>query len=215
MNTTKEDLEKIFTSIYNEKLWSMGQTETRCGIGSSDDYTKNIRKELVEVIKKYNITSMIDTSCGDLNWMKHLLPLSNCKYLGIDIVKGFIDENVKQFQSENIHFFHGDFLECLKSLPNNSVDLILCRHTCEHLPNEYIMNFLNEAKRTTKYLLLTTHKNAILNKEVLSSITPYRPINLNLPPYSECIGKNQIGSMYDGPESTFLSEMYINLYKFN
>ena len=212
---TKEDLENVFTTIYNENLWSMGQNDSKCGVGSSDRFTKNIQKILLDIIQKYNIKNMIDTSCGDLNWMKHLFSVLNCKYLGIDIVKDYINTNMKQFSSENIQFYHSDFVEYLKTLPDNSVDLILCRHTCEHLPNEYIMTFLNEAKRTAKYLLLTTHRDATQNIDVLPTKTPYRPINLNLPPYSESIGKHQITSMYDGPEDIFLSEMFINLYKFN
>lgn len=212
---TKEDLESVFTTIYNENLWSMGQNNSKCGLGSSDEFTTNIRKHLLDMIKTRNIKTMIDVSCGDLNWMKHIFPALDCDYLGIDIVKAFIDENHKQFNSQTIRFHHGDFLEYLKTAPSNSVDLVLCRHTCEHLPNEYIMNFLNEVKRVAKYLLLTTHRNATVNVDVLPTRTPYRPINLNLSPYSECIGGNQIDSMYDGPEHTFVSEMYINLYKFN
>jgi hypothetical protein len=212
---TKTDLENIFTTIYNENIWSMGQNETKCGVGSTDDFTKSISKHLLHVIETYNIKSMIDTSCGDLNWMKHLFPLLKCTYLGIDIVKAFINENIKQFSSQRIQFVHDEFVEYLKTLPDNSIDLILCRHTCEHLSNEHIMKFLNEAKRVTKYLLLTTHRNATLNIDLIPTTSPYRPINLNLTPYSEYIGNNQIDSMYDGPASKFLFEMYINLYKFN
>jgi len=42
----------------------------------------------------------------------------------------------------------------------------------------------------------------------------YRPINLNLTPYSELLELYQIDSMYDGPESNPCPEMFINLYKF-
>lgn len=42
---------------------------------------------------------MIDTSCGDLFWMKQLFPQMNCNYVGIDIVKEIIDKLCKYEQS--------------------------------------------------------------------------------------------------------------------
>jgi hypothetical protein len=213
MNIT-DKLEKVFTNIYSENLWSMGQNDSKCGLGSSHNFTQHISNHLPNIINKYNIKNMIDTSCGDLYWMKHVFPKLNCTYLGIDIVKQHIDANISQFNSQHTQFHHGDFVEYLKTLPNKSVDLILCRHTCEHLPDEHIMQFLNEAQRTTKYLLVTTHKNATHNTNVIITDTPYRPINLNITPYSEYIGHYQIDSLYDGPEYEFRSEMYINLYHF-
>jgi hypothetical protein len=86
--------------------------------------------------------------------------------------------------------------------------------SCEHLPTEYVIDFINEAKRVSKYLLLTTHKNATENVDLIDLSSPYRPINLNLEPYSSILNKYQIDSLYDGPSHTFLSELYINLYKF-
>lgn len=211
-------LENIFTNIYNNTLWHMGQNESKSGLGSTDDYTKNIRKKIVEVVNTYNIKNMIDTSCGDLYWMKTIIPLLNCDYLGLDIVKDIIENNNKLYKNLNnkmmVDFKYYDFLSYLQLLPNKSVDLILCRHTCEHLPTEYIIKFINEAKRVSKYLLLTTHRNATSNIEIIDSETPYRPINLNLLPYSNLLNKYQVDSFYDGPESCYLSEMYINFYSF-
>lgn len=211
------ELENIFTNIYNKNLWNMGQNESKSGLGSSEEYTKHIQQKLVEVVNKYNIKNMIDVSCGDLFWMKKVFPFLKCNYLGIDIVKSIIDENIELYKNNTgnlIDFKHCDFLTYLQSLPDRSVDLIICRHTCEHLPTEYIINFINEARRVSNYLLLTTHKNTPSNTDFTCTETPYRPINLNLTPYSEILDKYQIDSIYDGPEYQHLSEMYINLYKF-
>ena len=196
----------------------MGQSDSKSGLGSSNDFTKHIRMTLLEVIKRYNIKNMIDTSCGDLYWMKTILPFIGCDYLGLDIVKSIIETNRNTTKSINsnhtIEFKHAPFLEYLETLPDRSVDLILCRHTCEHLPTEYILKFIQEAKRVSKYLLLTTHKHAAANRDVELTQTPYRPINLNLPPYSNLLDSYQINSFYDGPQSHVRSEMYINMYQF-
>jgi len=113
------NLEDIFTDIYNNDVWNMGQNDSKSGLGSSDNFTKHIRKLLLEVIDKYNIQNMIDTSCGDLFWMKQILPSLNCNYTGIDIVKGIIDNN-KKYSTDKINFKHFDFLEYLKLLSDSS-----------------------------------------------------------------------------------------------
>jgi len=212
-------LERIFTTIYDKDLWNMGQSESKSGLGSSGDFTKHIQLTLLDIIHRYRIKNMIDTSCGDLFWMKTILPFLECDYLGLDIVKSVIDANKEGTKNiENNHvieFKHTPFLEYLRSLPSQSVDLLLCRHTCEHLPTEYVIEFMKEAKRVSNYLLLTTHKHAIANRDVELTETPYRPINLNLPPYSDLLDAYQIESLYDGPQSHIRSEMYINLYRFH
>lgn len=215
---TCEKLEDIFTNIYSKNIWCMGQNDSKSGLGSSDDFTKNIQSKLVDIVKKYNIKNMVDTSCGDLFWMKKVLPSLSCNYLGIDIVKEIIDNNILLCKDINngysIEFKHYNFLDYFKSIPDKSVDLILCRHTCEHLPTEYVISFINEAKRVSKYLLLTTHKNATSNVDLQICEAPYRPVNLNIHPYSNLLNTYQIDSIYDGPSTHYLSEMYINLYQF-
>ena len=52
------DLENIFTNIYNQNFWQMGQNDSRSGLGSSEDFTKHIRKILHDTVNKYNIKNM-------------------------------------------------------------------------------------------------------------------------------------------------------------
>jgi len=49
------NLEHIFTDIYNNNVWCMGQNDSKSGLGSSDNFTKHIRKVSLEVVGKYNI----------------------------------------------------------------------------------------------------------------------------------------------------------------
>ena len=203
-------LEKSFTDIYTYDIWNMGQSESKSGLGSTLDFTENIRSTLIKFINNNSITTILDTSCGDWNWMK-LIKDELCNYIGIDIVKDIVTSNNTKYENEHIHFIHDDFLNFIKNQPNNSYDIILCRHTLEHLPTEYNLEFINECKRVCKFLFVTTYNSDINNDELNSAI--YRPINLKKEPYSVLEPYYQ-SQFYDGSSSTYCSEMYMNIYKF-
>ena len=207
----------VFSDIYDKDHWNMGQDESRSGLGSTLNYTENIRKTLVKLIKERDIKFMIDVSCGDWNWMK-LIQNELCDYTGIDIVNNIVINNTKRYKNNKTRFYCKDFLTVIRAIENNSVDLILCRHTCEHLPTNYNLDFIKECKRVTKYLLLTTKRISSTepqNSELILGLKTYRPINLELPPYSDVLTSYFIEKIYDGPSSHHDSEMAIHLYKFN
>ena len=208
-------LEPIFTKIYDEAVWKMGQDDSKSGLGSSNNWTIFIRKYLVQLVRDKNIKSIIDLSCGDWFWMKTIRKNFNSYYLGIDIVESVIEENKKNYSNENTKFLRSDFLSYLKTLPDKSVDLLLCRHTLEHLPESYSLEFIEEAKRVSKYLLVTTHTVATQNRDLHIPQESYRPINLNLEPYKSELNDFYYESHYDGPIDNFCPEMFIHLYKFN
>ena len=204
-------MKNVFSNIYENDNWNMGQNESKSGLGSTLNFTENIRKELVRLIQKNNIKSMIDVSCGDWNWIK-LIRNNLCDYTGIDIVYSIIENNTKLYANEKTRFYCSDFLTILRTIPTNSVDLILCRHTCEHLPTDYNLEFITECKRITKYLLLTTKKVSLTeprNSELtLGGTITYRPINLDLFPYYDVLNSYLIEEIYDGPSSFYDKEIY-------
>ena len=205
------NLRTRFENIYSNNTWNMGQNETLSGLGSTLSYTTSIRKSLVEIIKQKNIKNMIDTSCGEWNWKKQIKH-ELCDYTGIDIVKEVIDRNNTLYKNEKINFIQHDMLSYIKTKPDLSVDLIMCRHTLEHLPRDYNLDFIKECRRVSKYLLITTKKFSY-NKE-LSGDDTYRPINLETEPYASLLSKYHIMDIYDGPDSYNDLETYIMLYKF-
>lgn len=146
-----ENLKKKFTEVYTKNLW--GSKESHSGPGSELKLSKYFSDNLVLLIEKYNIKSIFDTSCGDWNWMKEIkdkLP----KYVGNDIVDDLIIKNKQKYESDTIKFICGDMIESLKL--QNNIDLVICRHTLEHLPSEYITEFLTLLVSKTKYALITS-----------------------------------------------------------
>jgi ubiquinone/menaquinone biosynthesis C-methylase UbiE len=216
-DTSVNNLSKIFTDIYKNNDWSMGQNDSKSGLGSSMEYTESIMNSLIKIVKSNDIKSLVDTSCGDWFWFKKIRKQLDCKYTGIDIVNDIIQSNTVNYSDNDTIFINGDFLSILKAATDKSFDLILCRHTCEHLPTDYILEFIKEAKRTSKFLLLTTKTidsaNPV-NKDLVLTTTPYRPINLHLPPYSTLLDQYLVEKIYDGPSKKHDPEMYINLYMF-
>ena len=155
---------------------------------------------------------MLDTSCGDWHWMK-LIKDELCDYTGLDIVKNVVDDNSKLYSNDKIRFIHTDFLTFLKNKPDKSIDLILCRHTLEHLPTEYNLEFINECKRVAKYLFLTGYNIIDKTNSDLIGTQTYRPINLILSPYSDLLKPYYYGEFYDGPTNNYVPEMYMYIYK--
>lgn len=150
--------------------------------------------------------------------MKSIRNQLDCKYTGIDIVYDLIQTNTANYSNDITSFIHGDFINVLKTVADKSIDLLLCRHTCEHLSTDYVLELIKEAKRTSKYLLLTTKttdSESPINTDLILSAAPYRPINLHLPPYSTLLDQYLVERIYDGPSTHHDPEMYINLYRLN
>jgi ubiquinone/menaquinone biosynthesis C-methylase UbiE len=214
INTTYSidlNIQNYFENIYQNNKWHMGQTESKSGLGSILSFTENIRIKLIEIIKEKNINNMLDTSCGDWNWMK-MIKDDLCNYTGLDVVKYLINNHNKTFSNDKIRFIHSDCLTFIKNQPDKSFDLILCRHTLEHLPTSYNIEFLIECKRVCRYLLVTNYNN--INKRNCELITDYRPLNLKLEPYVDLLKDCYDREIYDGFSSVYNPECYINLYNF-
>jgi ubiquinone/menaquinone biosynthesis C-methylase UbiE len=204
------NLKELFTATYTNKKWNEGGSLS--GLGSSLDYTKHIRTMLVDLIQIKKIKTIFDCSCGDWNWMKEIkdaLP----NYIGNDIVEELIIENTKKYGNNKIKFQYGDMLEELKLLNDTSIDLIICRHTLEHLPTAYAIDVVTQIKRVSNFSIITS-VNSTTNSELNVDGVTARNINLEIEPYYTLLG-NPIEKYYDSngdkPDNIF----GINLYMHN
>jgi ubiquinone/menaquinone biosynthesis C-methylase UbiE len=220
MKDLKNKIKDNFTNTYKNDLWHMGSGESKSGLGSSLAYTVHFRRELLEIIKKYNLIKIFDCSCGDWNWMKTIkesLPY----YIGNDVVEHLIDSNKLKYGSDNIHFVCNDMLSQLKTYSDNELDLVICRHTLEHLPTDYSIEVLLEIKRVSKYSIITSSKHdGKKNTDIEMDGHTYRPVNLSEDPYFNYIEspiymflENTLSEKREFSEST--NGCFGYLYKFN
>jgi glycosyltransferase involved in cell wall biosynthesis len=168
---------KIFTRYYRENVF--GGLESRSGGGSSLEQTETIRRLLPGVLEEFGVKSIVDAPCGDFYWMQHV-PLGNVDYTGIDIVEALVQKNNVRFQTETRQFL---CLDLSKSIVPR-VDLVLCRDCLVHVPFKKALEVLrNFARSGSEYLLTTTFTSIKRNKEV-GPRDIWRPLNLELPPFS-------------------------------
>ncbi len=148
-------MEAVFTDIYNQNGWGK---DHRNGPGSTMAMTHAIRKILKGVIHKYEIKSIVDAGCGVYSWIDSVIS-SDIEYIGIDIVKKQIEENIiSQLKSgKNLRFQYGDLTQ---EWPMNAKgkDLIICKHLTQHLTSESTKKVLANFKASgCKYLLITDY----------------------------------------------------------
>lgn len=142
--------ENQFTKIYYTDTWN-GYWQNRDGYGSSMEYTESIRASLPGLLKKYNIKSMLDASCGQYVWMRHV-DIGDVRYIGGEIVKEKINVLKEEFPDKE--WMQLDIIE--DQLPK--VDMWMCRDTIFHFAHKYVKqcleNFINSE---IEYILISSH----------------------------------------------------------
>jgi len=177
---SEDSIEERFSKIYNYNYWF--SDESRSGTGSDLANTKNIRKHLPLIVKRFNIESIFDAPCGDLNWMYYVLKNMDISYHGSDIVKKIVDSNNDKFKNNKIKFSKKNIIT--EKLPN--YDLMICRDCLFHFSYKDIFLFMNNfISSKIKYLLTTSHVNNIndfKNKNILTG--DYRLLDLFSEPFN-------------------------------
>ena len=169
-------MEHTFSNIFTKDLWQSNRKhkESKSGAGSFLKNTKNVRNDLPDLLNKYDIKSMLDIPCGDMNWISKLN--LNIDYVGADIVPELIAENKRNYPS--IQFKVLDIVN--DKLPK--MDVLLCRDCFVHLPLEYVkLAISNIRKAGIKYMLVTSFPIEF-NKNI--SLGRWRPLNMQIEPFN-------------------------------
>lgn len=135
-------IKTAFTEIYAMRKW--GNEGRGSGPGSNKLNAASTRRVLEGILADYDISSMIDASCGAIDWTEDFLEEtfkknSSFKYLGIDVVESVIEENSRRVNNINCRFVSADLAECV---PDSGYSLILCRDTFQHLSYRSIAGVL-------------------------------------------------------------------------
>ena len=151
------DLKQAFEQAAIQNYWS--DADTVSGPGSNMVQTRIIREAIPVLLEKYKVHSMLDAPCGDLFWMKTILPAlmeKGVEYHGADIVPGLIEKHTNAYRDFNAVFHHID----LTRGPIPEVDLIFTRDCFIHLSYKNIYSILQNYRRSgSRYLLVNTTQN--------------------------------------------------------
>ncbi len=174
-----DSLDQIFGYIFDGNKW--GGRESVSGPGSELRYTENLRAKLPILFNKYKITSVLDAPCGDFNWMRLVVGVVPINYLGVDIVESLVLQNSRKYESERVKFKLLDIVA--DDLPD--ADIIICRDCLFHLSFENIGKFVDKFLQSNiKYILTTTHKSAIVSKNIDIQNGDFRLIDLYAAPFN-------------------------------
>lgn len=159
-------MKDVFSRHYQTNYWA--DDESVSGHGSTVAATKAIRLALPPLMEWYEIKSVLDIPCGDLNWAHKVKWPA---YIGADIVPELV---------EKARAAHPDFdlrvLDITRD-PLPAVDLIVCRDLLGHFSNRDVKLALQNIKKSgAKYLLATTFPGHETSGDIETGM--WRPINL-------------------------------------
>jgi len=156
--------------------------------------TMNSLRIIREAIVEYNVLSMVDIPCGDVNWILDSLETDTLPlYIGLDIAGGPIGVNNELFAHHiNKQFHFWDASACplprfINSTTNGneqvSFDLVHVRDVIQHMPLKLgVQFFCNVFAATPKVLVTTTYPDATSNGNIKDEGKWYKN-NLFLEPF--------------------------------
>jgi hypothetical protein len=171
-------LPETFARIYETDLWA--GPESRSGVGSGLAATARLRTELPGLLRRLGVRRLLDAPCGDFHWMQHV-DLGDIDYIGGDIVPSIVERNEAEYGGGEWRrrFVHLD----LTAGPLPAADAVLCRDGLVHLSHANVARALRAVRESgARHLLATTFPGLSSNTDIADG--DWRPLNLELPPFS-------------------------------
>jgi len=184
---TESNLERVesFKQIWEKNAWGK---DAKSGPGSLLENTVNMRKVLASVTDRIKLElnkptiTLLDSSCGDMTWMPSFLQnRTDVVFTGYDIVPNNINSHREKFSEKPWTFEVHDIVS--DRIPTH--DIILSRHTLQHLKTGDIQRVLANFLSSNSNFLLTTNFPKVRTNTELDASRQYRfrPVNLLLHPY--------------------------------
>jgi 2-polyprenyl-3-methyl-5-hydroxy-6-metoxy-1,4-benzoquinol methylase len=144
------NLQQRFQRIHDTNLW--GAEASVSGLGSEIDATATLRAELPPLLKRLNITSLLDAPCGDATWIARAD--LGVRITGIDIVPCLIERLRARAQRGELsgEYHLADVTRDL--LPR--CDAILCRDCLVHFSFANIARAVDNFRRSGATFLIAT-----------------------------------------------------------
>lgn len=151
--------EHIVTLMLDDPLFCAINKGSVNGPGSSMGCTKELREELPKLLQAYDVQTMLDAPCGDLNWIRATNLRFLHTYIGMDVESRIIKDLKTAFRTHPTYAFVCTNLLTQKKFPK--VDLILCRDFFSHITTEHITNVIKKFKASgSTYLLASNYPDA-------------------------------------------------------
>jgi len=171
-------MRKKLQDVFEEKVWRASASGMRSGPGSTLEATARVRDAFPEILKRYNVKTLLDAPCGDFHWMKEI-ELGDVTYIGGDISAQIIDDIKGKYTSDKVSFQHLD----ITSDPLPDADLMLCRECLFHLKHRFKWAFFrNFAASNIEYLMMTMHH--FPENPHLSATGNFQPFSPKAPPFN-------------------------------
>jgi hypothetical protein len=177
-----------FGKHYENGGWGSGN---KSGPGSTLYQTIAIRTYLPILLKRHNVQTFLDISCGGMCWLPKVLSLRpEMKFIGLDIAHSVIKENQKKFMRNKNWSF--DCVNYTKQRITHTVDMAICRHTMMHLGVDDAKMMLDNLWQSAKVVLLTSHEGVKVNptnnrRELVKGVGGgfhWAHMNMLLPPFN-------------------------------
>ena len=132
---------EYFTEIYDNRVWR-GRF-SKSGPGSEGEFAAEKIRILQNIVRDFEISSILDIGCGDFYWMKEVAPLLK-RYHGVDVVESVIHANNERFGDERITFQCLDLTDRSQQqqLSYRRPDLVMCLDIFGHLLTKEVTGLL-------------------------------------------------------------------------